>query len=128
MSDGPPHLVRLIFPHREKAKRQLIPSSANDDTDTRARGPQIKRREREGSFFQGYEANRVSPIRLVGCLGRGEEGRVCGKRMIAASSAYSSLLSPVAQKTPQVISNYQGRFLSNWTLETDGQSRMGTGE
>ena len=25
-------------------------------------------------------------------------------------------LSPVAQKTPQVISNYQGRFLSNWTM------------
>ena len=24
--------------------------------------------------------------------------------------------SPVAQKTPQVISNYQGCFLSNWTL------------
>ena len=27
-----------------------------------------------------------------------------------------SFRSPVAQKTPQVISNYQGRFLSNWTL------------
>ena len=38
-------------PQREKAKRQHIPSSANDDTDTRAAQIKIKRKGgREGSF------------------------------------------------------------------------------
>ena len=126
MSDGPTHFVSFSPTEGKKAKRQLIPSSANDDTDTNTHiAQQIK--ERREVFFHGYDTytNRVSRLGLVVW---DEERRECGERQIPALGTVPSTRLTGSGKALYSLS-YQrisSPFLQTYNI--NGSTRCPSGE